>query len=241
MPKRSYQSLFGVLFGFACVFPLLRKRQAKAPTDTAELLLQQAQQQLRDAQAKNRERAVQAITQKNNLQALADQTEKRISRLTERLQAPDAVLQARQSVLEQRQRHQEAFAEMQGPLASAITTVEAVKTAMRREEERIRAMTAEAVALKAQERQAQIEIAIAKGNLALTTSLATDVFVQAREKIRQTKAQRDLINQIVQTVETLDAAAQEADAAGNKPLHRKLAASRDALRKGALNAALWKT
>lgn len=61
-----------------------------------------------------------------------------------------------------------------------------------------------------------------------------------REKIRQTQAQRDLINQIVRTVETLDAAAQEADAVGNELLHQKLAAARDALRDSALNAALWK-
>ena len=74
----------------------------------------------------------------------------------------------------------------------------------------------------------------------MTTNLATDLFVQAREKIQQTKAQRDLITQIAQTVETLDAAAQEAEAAGNETLRRKLIASRDALRDSALNAALWK-
>ena len=43
---------------------------------------------------------------------------------------------------------------------------------MRREEERIRAMTTEALALKAQEKQAQIETAIAKSQMALTTNLA---------------------------------------------------------------------
>lgn len=39
---------------------------------------------MREAQAKNRERAIQAITQKNNLQALADQMEKRVSQFTKR-------------------------------------------------------------------------------------------------------------------------------------------------------------
>ena len=239
MSARSFPSLLGILFGFLCTFPLLRKRETKAPTDTAELLLQQAQQQLREAQAKNRERAVQAITQKNNFQALADQTEKRISRLTERLQAPDTVLddQARQALVEQRQKHREALAEMQGPLTSAISTVEAVKIAMQREAEAVQVKVTEALALGASEKQAKIEIALAKARLAQTTNL----FVQAREKIRQTKAQRNLINQIVQTVETLNVAASEAEASGSEPLHQKLTSSRDALRDSALNAALWKT
>ena len=46
-----------------------------------EILLQQAQQEMQEAQAKNRERAVQAITQKNNLQALVDQTQKMVDNL----------------------------------------------------------------------------------------------------------------------------------------------------------------
>ena len=79
VPRTTY-SLLGVLAGFACVFPLLVKREKKMPGSSAEVLLQNAQEQMREAQAKNRERAVQAITQKNNLQALADQTEKRVSR-----------------------------------------------------------------------------------------------------------------------------------------------------------------
>ena len=239
MPSRSYPSLLGVLFGFVCVFPLLVKREKKAPVLTSEVLLQQAQQQMREAQAKNRERAVQAITQKNNLSALLDQTRKTIDRLTERAEA-SAEGEELEERLAERDKYQETLAQLEASLATATATTEAVKLAMRREEERIRAMTAEAVTLRAEEKQAQIEIAIAKSRLTLTTSLATDLFVQAREKIQQTKAQRDLITQIAQTVETLDAAAQEAEAAGDEALHRKLAASRDALRDSALNAALWK-
>ena len=51
-----------------------------------EILLQQAQQEMREAQAKNRERAVQAITQKNHLQALADQTQKMVNNLQAKAQ-----------------------------------------------------------------------------------------------------------------------------------------------------------
>ena len=240
MPPRSYQSLLGVLFGFLCIFPLLIKREKKAPIPTSEVLLQQAQQQMREAQARNRERAVQAITQKNNLQALLDQTRKTVERLTRQAEAsPEEEVVA--DKLAERDKYQETLAQLEASLATATATTEAVKTAMRREEERVRAMTAEALALRAEEKQAQIEIAIAKSRLAMTTNLATDLFVQAREKIKQTKAQRDLITQIAQTVETLNTAAQEAEATGNEALHQKLITSRDALRDSALNAALWKT
>ena len=46
-----------------------------------EILLAQAQQEMREAQAKNRERAVQAITAKNNLQAEVDKTQKMVNNL----------------------------------------------------------------------------------------------------------------------------------------------------------------
>ena len=242
MPTRFPYFLLGVFAGFACVFPLLMKREKKMPGSSAEVLLQEAQQRMREAQAKNRERAVQAITQKNHLQALADQTEKRVSRLTEQIEGPalgeDAAIQ--QSLLRERRKHQESLAEVQAALLTATETAEAVKIAMRREEEHVRAMTAEALALKAQEKQAQIETAIAKSKMAMTTNLATDLFVQAREKIKQTAAQRDVIVQIGKTVEALDAAVEEAAHAGNEPLRQRLAANRDALRQSALNAFLWK-
>ncbi len=238
---RSTYSLIGVLAGFACVFPLLVKREKKMPSSSAEVLLQKAQQQMREAQAKNRERAVQAITQKNNLEALVDQTQKAVARLTERLETSSFEDgETRRNLLAERGKYEETLAQVQASLVTATATTEAVKTAMRREEERIRTMTAEALALKAQEKQAQIETAIAKSKMAMTTSLAADLFVQARERIKQTAAQRDVIVQIAKTVEVLDAAVEEARKAGDEPLRQRLAANRDALRESALNASLWK-
>lgn len=57
--------------------------------DDAEALLQQAQQQMQEAQARNRERAVQVITQKNHLQALVSQTQRTIDRLEEQAQTAE--------------------------------------------------------------------------------------------------------------------------------------------------------
>ena len=85
MPTEPNRPLVGVLLGFACVF-LFVKREKKPPADTAEALLEAAQQEMREAQAKNRERAVQAITQKNHLQALADQTQKMVNNLQAKAQ-----------------------------------------------------------------------------------------------------------------------------------------------------------
>lgn len=105
MLSRFHQSLFGVTFGLLCVLPLLVKREKKPPARNAEVLLEQAQQQMREAQAKNRARAVAVITQKNNLQALADQMQKRIGHLTERSESADSE-EDRLDLLRERDEHQ---------------------------------------------------------------------------------------------------------------------------------------
>ncbi len=50
-----------------------------------EVLLQQAQREMRDNLAANRQRAITAITQKNNLKSLLDEQEKRIAQSRRRL------------------------------------------------------------------------------------------------------------------------------------------------------------
>jgi len=89
MPPEPNRPLVGVLLGFACVFFLFVKREEKkTPRDDAEALLERAQQQMHEAQAKNRERAVQAITHKNNLQALVDQSQKMVNNLQAKAEKP---------------------------------------------------------------------------------------------------------------------------------------------------------
>lgn len=127
----------------------------------------------------------------------------------------------------------------QAALSSAVEVAEAVKNAMRLEEQRIRQLTAEALALRAHEKQARVEIEIAKSNLRMTTTLAADLFAQARKKVKQTWMRRSLMGSIVQATEALDEAASAADDAGNQELHRKLTEARQALAKDASNLALW--
>jgi len=64
MFKRIYRYLRALIFG------TLDK------LENPEVILDEAVREMKENQVKNRERAVQAITQKNNLQALVDREEK---------------------------------------------------------------------------------------------------------------------------------------------------------------------
>lgn len=150
-----------------------------------EILLQQAQQEMRENQAKNRERAVQAITQKNNLQAELDKTQKIVDNLQAKaelaLKNGDRDL-ARQLLVEKGQ-YETTLATIQQSLQSAVETTEAIKVAIRREEERIRAKTAQAMAMKTQWKQSQIEISLNKALEGMTTDGTDHAFERAAAKI----------------------------------------------------------
>lgn len=156
-----------------------------------DILLQQAQQEMKEAQAKNRERAVQAITQKNNLQALVDQTQKTVDNLQAKaelaLRNGDRDL-ARQLLVEKGQ-YETTLASTKESLTAAVDTTEAIKTALRREEERIRAKTAQALALKAQWKQSQIEISINKALDGMTTDGTDAAFERAQAKISSARSE----------------------------------------------------
>jgi len=129
-----------------------------------ELLLQQAQEEMRAMHAKNRERAVQAITQKNNLQQMVNDTQKTVDNLQAKAEMAlkrgdrDLALQ----LLKEKQNYEQTLQMTRTQLEQAIETSEAVKAAIKREEEKIRQKTAEALALKAQWKNSQIQIAMNK-------------------------------------------------------------------------------
>ena len=156
-----------------------------------EILLQQAQQEMREAQAKNRERAVQAITQKNNLQALVDQTQKMVNNLQAKaemaLKNGDRDL-ARQLLIEKAQ-YDGTLESTKVSLQQALETTEAVKTAMRREEERIRAKTAQALSMKAQWKQAQIENSMNKALEGMSADGTDQAFERAAAKISNARSE----------------------------------------------------
>ncbi len=142
-------------------------------------------------------------------------------------------------LLTEQERYQTTLERMKPALHTAIEVVETVKDAMRQEEVAVRARTAQALAMKAQSKQVQIEWEIEKSRLGMTTSHAAALFARALSKIQQTGARRDLTIQIRRTAELLEIAAEEATSNGNEALSRQLLSERDGLKKAALNPHLW--
>ena len=182
-----------------------------------EVLLSQAQREMTEMHARNRERAVQAITQKNNLQQMVDDTQKRVDNLQAKaelaLKRGDRDL-AKQ-LLTEKQQYMTTLEMTRTSLAQAQETVDSVKTAIKREEERIRQKTAEALAMKAQWKSSQIQIEMNKalenmGGIEDTSQ----VFERAQAKIRNANSEQlargELAQQRVQNrVSDLDAAVGE--------------------------------
>lgn len=137
-----------------------------ADPDDPELLLTEAQRQMREAHQRNRERAVQAITQKNNLLQMVDEYRRKIAQLQEKAAQAEATGRSIEAI----KLRDEAMAvelslrSVEESLRQAVETVEAVKVAMRHEEESVRRKTQETLHLKAQWRLIQAEQALAKSH-----------------------------------------------------------------------------
>ncbi|MBV9852236.1 MAG: PspA/IM30 family protein [Armatimonadetes bacterium] len=163
--------LFRLLTGFF--------RPKPEPPLDPEVLLQQAQQEMRENQAKNRTRAVEAITQKNNLQAELGKTRKIVDNLQAKadLAASHNDFDLRHQLLGERQHYLLLLARQQALLDKATETTEMIKAAIRGEEERIRRKTAEAMALRTMWKQSQI---VASLPMPLEQATADEATVQKR-------------------------------------------------------------
>lgn len=166
--------------------------------ENPELLLQQAQEEMRASAARNRERAVQAITQKNNLQQMVDDLQKTVDNLQAKAEFSlkrgdrDLALQ----LLKEKQNYEQSLQQTRGQLETAIETTEQVKLAIKREEEKIREKTAQALALKAQWKNSQIQIEM---NRALEGIQGVDVdqtFGRAEAKIRNATSEMQARNEL---------------------------------------------
>ncbi|MBV9852235.1 MAG: PspA/IM30 family protein [Armatimonadetes bacterium] len=179
--------MFGRIWRYLKVLLGFKLDQLEDP----EILLQQAQQEMRENQAKNRERAVQAITQKNQLQGELEKTQKIVDNYQAKaelaLKNGDRDL-ARQLLVEKGQ-YETTLATIKQSLQSAIETTEAIKTAIRREEERIRAKTAQAMAMRTQWKQSQIEISLNKALEGMTTDGTDHAFERAAAKISNARSE----------------------------------------------------
>lgn len=165
-----------------------------------ELMLDQARRDMQTALQENKERAVQAITQRNNLQAMVEEHERRVAQLEH--QAALALRQGNRdlarALLRDKLNYGATLESLRASLAQANETVEVVKRAIRRQEEEVRKRTAEALAMKAQYKQAQIEASLNRALEGFTTEQQFGAFEEAAEKIRQARSEAAARQELMQ-------------------------------------------
>src|SRR5579871_1767721 len=146
---------------------------------------------MKENQIKNRELAVQAITQKNNLQAEVDKEERLVAeyekKATIALQGGNREL-AKQ-FLREKALNDQTLGSLHTNLAAATEAAEKVKLAIKGEEERIRVRTAEALAMKANMKQAQIQIKINKALDQFQFSENENQWTHAKDRIQSMQSE----------------------------------------------------
>jgi phage shock protein A len=156
-----------------------------------DLMLDQARRDMQETLRANKEKAVQAITQRNNLQAMVDDHERKAAQLEQ--QAVMALKQDNRDLarqfLREKANYTSTLESLKESLAQANQTVDVVKVAIRRQEEETRKKTAEALAMKAQYKQAQIETSINRALEGFTTEAQFGTFEAAAERIRDAKSE----------------------------------------------------
>ncbi|MCE9559453.1 MAG: PspA/IM30 family protein [Armatimonadetes bacterium] len=152
-----------------------------------EIMLDQAKRDMQEALVSNREKAVQAITQRNRLQQMMDEQVRKSAQLEG--QATMALKQNNRDLARQFMREKAttdgSIEAMKPTLAGLNDTVDQVKVAIKRQEEEIRKKLAEALALKAQWKSAQIQTSITKALEGLTFENEYEgSFAAARDRIK---------------------------------------------------------
>ncbi|MCS7273350.1 MAG: PspA/IM30 family protein [Fimbriimonadales bacterium] len=156
-----------------------------------EVLLDQARREMQETLARNRERAIQAITQKNILQAEVEKLERTVRDLERKAELAlqhgkrDLALQ----LIREKKAQEGALQSMRASLQQAIETVESIKLAIRRQEEEVRVKTAQALAMKARWKQAQIQNAINKALEGITIENLESVWSAAEQRIQRAEAE----------------------------------------------------
>ena len=166
-----------------------------------DIMLDQARRDMQETLVQNREKAVQAITQKNRLQMMLEEAKKKSSQLES--QATMALRQgnrdlARQFIRE-KANNDAVMTQLEGSYQQALQAVEAVKLAIKRQEEEVRKKTAEALAMKAQWKQAQIQNSIAKALEGLTFENQLESFGAAAERIRDAQSEASARQEMMAT------------------------------------------
>ncbi|MEA2554407.1 MAG: phage shock protein [Fimbriimonadaceae bacterium] len=156
-----------------------------------DIMLDQARRDMQAGLIANREKAVQAITQKNRLQQMLEDHRAKASQLE--AQATMALKQGNRDLasafMREKINNDSIIGQLQGSYEQAAASVEQVKIAIKRQEEEVRKKTAEALAMKAQWKNAQIQNSIAKALDGLTFENQFESFGAAAEKIRMAQSE----------------------------------------------------
>lgn len=197
---------------------------SSSPLDDPEVLLQQAQQEMKENQARNRSRMVEVITLKNNLQALADQHKNTVDNFADKIEFAQFKENAKevQELQAAQDRATATLAATEKSLLEAVEVAEAVKEKMQAEEKRIHAKTAQALALKAMWKQCQIETLIDKAAEQDPDEGLTQIGYLTRALILHTRKVRDDLTRQVE----------RAAQSGNETLADQLRAARDEFQSG---------
>jgi phage shock protein A len=156
------------------------------------ILIDQLVREMKENQVKNREQAVLAITQKNNLQTEVNRQERLAAeyekKATIALQTGNREL-ARQ-ILREKATVETTLGMLRNSLAVAVEAAEKVKIAIRAEEERIRQRMAEAQGMQARWNQARIQenIQTALGQFNLNDNQTSWEEVEKRIQERESRS-----------------------------------------------------
>ena len=169
--------------------------------ENPEIIINEAVREMKENQIKNRELAVQAITQKNNLQQAVDSEERLVAEYERKatLAIQGGNRELAKQFLKEKAIHESTLESMRSNLANAIEASEKVKIAIKNEEDRIRVRTSEALALKANMKQAQIQISINKALDQFQFSDTENQWTSAKERITSMQSEANARGEIAST------------------------------------------
>ncbi len=159
--------------------------------ENPEVILEHAREELQENLLRNKERAVQAITERNRLRGEAEKLERACIDLERRaemaLRKGDREL-AKQFLLEKAS-YTRSLEAVKQAVAQAEEVVEQVKIAIKRDEERVRQKTAEILAQKARWKSAQIQTSINKALEGMSVDDVSRDLERVEDKISRAEAE----------------------------------------------------
>lgn len=154
-------------------------------------MLDQARRDMQETLIANRERAIQAITQRNQLEKLLNDQKAKSANLENQavaaLKSGDRDLA--RNIMREKANTDTVAAQLQTSFDQATVTVNSVKVAIQRQQEEVQKKTAEALALKAQWKNAQIQNSIAKAMDGLSFENQFEGFGAAAERIQNAQSE----------------------------------------------------